>query len=821
MEGNNTFTRTIAKGEPEGLTFRLIKSKILQNWRWFAGFSLAGLLIAFVYYKMTPPYYKISSTILIKADGKNAELNNVFRELNPTKSNPIIQDQVGVLKSYNLNFRTLQYMNWRYSWFRQEWMMQKDLYGNDPFEIVLADESIQLDNVPISVKLLSDDEVLIDCDAVAKINGSDINVHFEQTVELGEVFKNDYFHFSLKKKPDHAIEVGDKFVLVFNNLNQMALKYKESLQIRAANPLTNSNLIVVELVTNHLQRDVDYLNQLGRVYLQFGLDEKNRIANNTIKFIDDQITGVDQSLQVAGDQFSSFRARNRTVDLGQEASAVVEKLKQIEVERSNLQLKLEYYNNLKFYLQNRDENKDLVAPSLVGVTDDALNQRVLQLNELYTRREVLSYTAQERNPVLISLNNQIEYAQKSLQENVDNLLANTNVEIQNLNERQRSVNYELSKLPKTEQDLIGIKRNFDLNNELYTFLLQRRAEAEIAKASNNPDAQILDPTDTEIAVRIGPLLTINLLIGLFGGLFFALGVVVFKELIEEVITDIEDIISKLDISIVGSIGINKFKTEIPVLRYPRASLTESFRGLKVNLEFMLGRDRGQVLAVHSYTSGEGKSFVAVNLSLIFAMSGKKVLLIDGDMRKSRIHKLLNAENKVGLASYLRGGFSPSQIVITTKIPNLDFVSAGEGSEGASESLRRESVGELLDVYRKEYDLIVVDNAPFGIVYDPFVIGTNADFNLILLRINYSKKTHIDIINKLGREGLIKKIMVAVNGVKQSQGHGYYTDEANESHAVTGPASPAKEGLKKSAAVFATGAASTFESLKVRFNWNKD
>ena len=120
------------------------------------------------------------------------------------------------------------------------------------------------------------------------------------------------------------------------------------------------------------------LNQLGKVYIQFGLDEKNRMANNTIKFIDDQITGVNQSLQMAGDKFTSFRAQNRTVDLGQEASTVVEKLKQIEGERANVDLKLEYYNNLKYYLENRDQNKDLVAPSLVGVTDEALNTKVIR-----------------------------------------------------------------------------------------------------------------------------------------------------------------------------------------------------------------------------------------------------------------------------------------------------------------------------------------------------------------------------------------------------------------------------------------------------------
>ena len=257
------------------------------------------------------------------------------------------------------------------------------------------------------------------------------------------------------------------------------------------------------------------------------------------------------------------------------------------------------------------------------------------------KREVLSYTAQERNPTLISLTNEIEYTQKSLKENVDNLIANSNVELQNLNERQRAVNSQLSRLPKTEQDLIGIKRNFDLNNELYTFLLQRRAEAEIAKASNNPDAQILDPSDTSIAVLLGPILMFDLLVGFFGGLFVAFFVVIVKELLAGVLTDVEDIASRLDVPMVGTITYNKYKTEKAVLNYPRSALTESFRGLRLNLEYFFQNVNGKVLAVHSYLSGEGKSFVAFNLAVIFALGKKKVLLVDGDLRKSRLHKILD------------------------------------------------------------------------------------------------------------------------------------------------------------------------------------
>ncbi|MEY4930826.1 MAG: hypothetical protein RI909_1550, partial [Bacteroidota bacterium] len=777
MEENKALGNRLTAAQPEGLTLKALGDKVIRNWYLFIIFCFVGVSLAIAYKKAVLPYFRISTMILIKTDNKTSELNNIFRQLNANSGSAGIQDQVGVLKSYNLNLKAVQYLNWRYSWTERYLFADRDIYGNDPYTLELASESAPFEGVPLLIKKDSEDSYTIECDKIVTLkNAQKVHIKFSNSVKFGEPFKNEYFHFSLSKRVERPVEIGDQFTLKFNNLGDLALYYKNNLSVKPEDSNGESNLIKVELVTNRLLRDVDYLNQLGRVYIQFGLDEKNRMANNTIKFIDDQITGVNQSLQSAGDKFTSFRAQNRTVDLGQEASSVVEKLKQIETERANVDLKLEYYNNLKYYLENRDQNKDLMAPSLVGVTDEALNQKVIRLNELYVKREVLSYTAQEKNPVLISLTNEINYTQKSLKENVENLIANSNVELQNLNERQRSVNGQLSKLPKTEQDLIGIKRNFDLNNELYTFLLQRRAEAEIAKASNNPDAQILDPSDTGIAELIGPKLTLNLLIGFFGGLFVALAFVLTKEILNEVLTDIEDITKRLNVSVVGTIIFNKYKTEQAVLQYPRSALTESFRGLRLNLEYFFENTSGKVLAVHSYISGEGKSFVAYNLAVIFALGKKKVLLVDGDLRRPRLHTIVDQELENGLSDFLQRKNSLDQIVRATKTPNLSFVSAGSMHDSSSELLNNGVMREFVAEAKKKFDYIIFDNSPIGVVYDPVIIGMYSDSNLILVRLNYSKAEEIVAINKIGQEGILKNIMVAINGKKQSKGYGYYTED---------------------------------------------
>jgi tyrosine-protein kinase Etk/Wzc len=761
--------------DSSGITLKMIKNEAINNWKLFVIFCAIGIVGGLAYYKISPPYHKITTTILIKDDSKSSEINNVFREMRMNNNNATLEDQIGVLKSYSLNLRTMQLFNWQTMWTKKDWLLHRDLYGHEPFELIQAPEAMQTRGVRIKITPVSETEYIASCDEITTIRDNRVAVSFENRLQFGDTLDNKFFKFAIQKKSDASMEIGEDYYLEFKNISHLATEYKENLKIKPVSEESESNLILVELTTSNLARDVDYMNQLGKVYIQFGIDEKNRIADNTIKFIDDQISGVNQTLQVAGDRFSNFRSRNRTVDLGQEASSVVEKQNQIEKDRADIELRLSYYNNLKYYLENRDLNNDLVAPSLVGVTDNTLTTRVAKLNELYTKREVLSYTAQERNPVIISLNNEINYIRKILLENVDNFIGQANMEMANLKQRQNALNNELYRLPKTEQDLIGIKRNFDLNNELYTFLLERRAEAEIAKASTDADAQILDPADTEVATLIGPILTIDLAAGLFIGLFLAYSIVVARWLMMGVIKDTADVTTRLDVDMVGSIVTSAYKTEKAVIDFPRSALTESLRGLRINLDHFLNKVNGKVIAVQALIPGAGKSFVSFNLALMFAQLKKKVLLIDGDMRKPKLHKVMGLQLDNGLSEYLKGEREIKKIVRSSPFPNLSFISAGELQPDSSELLSNGQIQLLINTLREEYDYIIIDNSPIGIIHDSSIIGAQADANLFLLRMNVSEFDEINEINKIGRQGIMRGVMVALNGKKHAKGYGYYSE----------------------------------------------
>lgn len=378
---------------------------------------------------------------------------------------------------------------------------------------------------------------------------------------------------------------------------------------------------------------------------------------------------------------------------------------------------------------------------------------------------------------MISLNNEIIYTKKVLDEKVNNLVANANVELRSIQREMSKVNSELRRLPKTEQDLIGIKRNFDLNNELYTYLLERRAEAEITRAASSPDAQILDPASPEVAELLGPIKIKNLITGFLAGLVIAFLVLVTDEYFSEKVRNIDDVQSRLDFPITASITENRFKSEIPIIQYPRSAITESFRGLRINLQNHF-KDH-QVLAVHSYISGEGKSFVALNMALVMAISNKRVLLVDADLRRPRLHTILKTKSEVGLSNYLNGKSKIDDIVVPTQYQGLSFVPSGPMPFNPSELLNNGLIAIFIQAMKNKFDYIVFDTAPFGVVSDATMVGMNADINLFLSRLNISKKENVDAINKAHNEGVLRNVLVAVNGVKQQQGYGYYNEDARK------------------------------------------
>ncbi len=741
-------------------------NKVLDKWFIFLICALIGVTVSYFYSKIFQNKYQVETTILIQNENQASNVKNIFETNSYINNNIKITNQIGILGSFTLCKQALENLNWKVFYFRSKFLSHTDLYQSSPFQVILKESAINLPNVPIYIDPLSDSTYLLSVNYDASFQGNDYHLEYEEIVEFGKLYENNFFSFIVTKYPDFKFNKEFEYYFVISDFMSLAKSYQNKMEISWITE--ESDLIKVKLTGSQPERDVDFLNELSKVYIESDLDKKNRKSDNTVKFIDSQLSGVIDSLQTANNNFTDFRSRNQIVDLSQEGNIIVERLKELEAERAKTNLKYEYYKNLVKYIDNSDEMEQVVAPSVVGITDPVLNTTVTRLSDLYTRLRILSMSVTDRNPALISIKQEIDYTKQLLEENLKSLTNNALFELENFQTRERDLRRQLVKLPQTEQDLVNIKRDFDINNELYTFLLQKRAESAIVKASNLPDAHILDIARVETAIPIGPSSKIFLVLGFFVGLIIPLFVFIILEYLHFRLSTRQDVEKNTSLNVIGDIIHNKEKAEIPVIKYPKSPISESFRKLRTNLKYLLSDSDKKVVAIHSAVKEEGKTFVSVNLAIITAMAEKKVLLIDGDLRKPKLHKIFNLSNATGLSNYLINRLEFDKLIVQTDIKNLSIVLSGPIPPNPAELIESHQFERFIQIAKEKYDFIIIDNAPSLLVTDGALISKIADFNLFVIRLNKTYIVHLKAINSMSSNGIASKVGLVVNDIRSNK-----------------------------------------------------
>ncbi len=753
-------------------SLKKIFHRLVRNWYWFILSFLICVSLAFLLTKISSPSFKTNTLLLVKSDKSTSEIvmEGFMNPLGGKSTN--IQDYIGILTSYSLNRRVLENLDWATSWYQEELFRDTELYKNEPFSVTMQPGDLNLQNVPIYISMADSSHYQVRIDETVELNQKNVKLNFSDKKKFGEAFKNKYFNFTIWKK---AEDPGGETYFVFNNIRDQIRYYSRSLEI-PVDTKVKTNLIDVILTDSHPQKAIDYLNELSNVFVQFGLIEKNRQSASTVNFIDEQLSGVIDTLKVAGSNFSSFRSRNQIVNIGQEGDIIIQKVVELETERSNEQTRLEYYINLQDYMNDKEKMKQVISPSVVGITDASLTALITKLGELYSRREIISYTVKDKNPSYILINNEIELATRKLKENLATLINNSKIAISNLTRRIENMNAQLKLYPKTEQELMNIKRSFDLNNELYTFLLKKRAEAAITHASNVPDAQVLDQAASDTTIKTGPRMTMNIAIGGFAGLAIPFIIIMFANYFNDKITSAEEIEKLTAIQVIGNLITNYNKKEpLPTIKHPRSAIAESFRELRTNLRFLYPDESSKVISINSVIPREGKSFTAVNLASMIAINSMKVLLIDCDMRKPSAHKYLSCENTVGLSTYLIEQNERSEIIQKTQIENLSLISGGPVPPNPSEMLETGRLKQLINDCRQEFDYIVIDNSPLSLVSDAIIISQFTDINLFVLRQDYSTKGEVRFVNHMNKDKSMKNAGIILNdiNIRKSANTGYY------------------------------------------------
>jgi len=742
-----------------------------RQWHWLAIFGALGIILAYGYIKITKPNYQISTSVLVPEKSDALNMKSIFQGVIDIPKNNIY-NQVEIIKSYyNIN-QALINLNWRTSWYSKDLFVWRDIYKQEPFDVQETQNFINPKGIAIYITPTSNDNYDVKVNAKIERNNRITDLKFEGSGTFGRPFVTKDFNFTLLKKVNNFETIYGKYYFVFNDLNDATLAYQKKLQTSLKDK--KGDIVECSIAGEEPYRQGDFLNEVIKVYIEGKMNFQSEAQRRSLDFINTQLTGISDSLSSAGTKFTNFRSQNNIIDLGAEGKLVMDNLKEIESEQAKSQMQLDYFQNLLKYLNNTSDLKQLVSPSVVGIQDVSLNALVLKLGELYNRRQVLSFSAKENNPTLVMIDKELNQVRNQLNENLRNLIDNATANINSQKQRQDKISFQLNKLPMKEQKMVNIQRQFNLTNEIYTFLLQKRAETNIALASTTPDVQVIDIARPETASRIGLSPKILLGLGFILGTGFPIALLLLFNFFDDRIRTQQDLERNTNIPILGNILHSQTKSDLVVYENPKSIIAESFRALRTNLQFMLSGNLGKVLSIHSTNPNEGKSFFSINLATILAMNNKKVLIIGADMRKPRLHKIFDLPNENGLSTYLIGNDNINQIIVPTLIENLSFLPSGPIPPNPAEILEKPEMKMLIESVRSQFDFIIIDNAPSAMVTDGQIVSHLSDLNIFILRYGISRKHQIGLINHYASQKTIENIAIIVNDIKpNSFGNSYY------------------------------------------------
>lgn len=754
--------------EEESLDIKKYIFLILSRWWMFAITIFVSVTIAYLINRYSTDLYRVDCSMVLGQERSQAGgIDNIVYELTRTKNSnrkALVENEISILQSYALTRRAIELLpefNITYMSVGRRGIAETQLYKDSPFVVVPDSNLINQPGIRVDIIILSEDKYRIEIST---------GKEFSRELKFGETFHHPLFNFTIYLKHGGNLRsyYPQRYYFYFNNIHNLTNIYRSKLAV-------NVNGDRGSILSLSMNGDVpgqvsDFLNKICQVYIMANLEEKNQVSDNTISFIDEQLRGIVDSLESAGLRLQKFRSSNKLIDLSKEGNFLIEQIEQLQNDKSLLTINLRYYNYLLDYIKNKKASGDIIAPSVVGISDELLNSLVIKLNELSLQLQGYESAAREDLPLTVELKSQINSVQATLQANLESLIEASDISMTNLDSRIQKIDAEVRKLPLTERQYINIQRDFNINDQIYTFLLEKRAEAGIAKASNIADHKVLDKAMPENAIHIKPKTSSNYMMALILGFLFPLAVIFLIEYFNNKILSKSDIEHNTRVPILGSVGHNDKASEIPVFEGPKTALAESFRGLRSSLYYMLkGKDK-KVVAVTSAISGEGKTFCAVNLATIMAMSGKRTLLIGLDLRRPKIHRIFNQDNKSGLSTYLINRAEEKEVIRYTNIENLSIVNSGPIPPNPAELVESDRMSQFIEHAKKDFDYVVIDTPPVAIVTDAMLLKDHIDTYIFVVRHDYSSKNVLNLVDELYIQRNMKNMCIMVNDI---QVRGYY------------------------------------------------
>ena len=756
--------------------------KIASYWKWF----LASLIIAFtVAYQVNirkEKIYAMQTMISIKEESNPFFTSNTSLVFNWGG----ISDQVNgistILQSRSHNELVVNKLQFYIDYLKQGKYNLTDAYGAVPFYLNIDKSKGQLANTLIGIKFLSENvyeiRIPFENSSVSIVDYttntySNTNVQpteFVKRYKVGEQVTLPFLNWKLQINDNPGFYKGNEYFVRFNDFNGTVSKYRG---IKIDSDDKGGSILTLGMQGTNKARMVEYLNATVRMLIKIQLDGKNQFANNTIRFIDSTLVAMEGQLKQTGNELKTFRKDKNVYDIEGGGMKFSDQITSFDLERDQISRKIAYYNSLKTYLNNSVDYSRLPAPSVAGIEDPNIVVNVSKIIALSTQRSEMAY-AVKSDKIFKDFDNQMRAVKDVLLENIITAKSSLMYDLSMINAKINEAESTVKKLPEEQQELLKIKRKYDLNDNIYTEFLQKRNEAEIVKASNLSDIHFIDPAKDIGGGLIGPKTSVNYVLALFLGFLVPLLFVFGIFFINNSIQNAEDINKLTQIPLIGVVGVNKDNVNLAVFDKPKSALSESFRAIRSSLQFLYKKQQvsgAKTLMITSSISGEGKTFCSINIATIFALSEKKTVIVGLDLRKPRLADEFNLTNQVGVVNYLIRQKNLSEITNSTQIPNLDVILSGPIPPNPSELIITEAMKELIEELKQKYDYIILDTPPVGLVSDALELVQYADVTLYIVRQNYTKKDMITLLNTRVKRGELNNTSIVLNGYENKAKYG--------------------------------------------------
>jgi tyrosine-protein kinase Etk/Wzc len=760
---------------------------VLRNYKLFIICLAVAMSLAFLKNKYTIPIYRISSSVLIKENGDQSGRSgmNDFLNSNLFGKNQNFQNELWVFKSSPVIEKTVKNINLSVSYYRKKGFQYFDAYKEVPFRILFSPDHIQPVGVKFDVTFSKSGnfQLLAQSKKVYFYNYSTetyeyqkLNWSFQKSGNDGVLIKTPEMAFILEIDSTKVLSQSEYSIYSFEfvDQNSLAKSYKDRFHFNVIDK--KATVIEISLETESVNKGIDLVNELMNVYSNQNLERKNHIASITIDYIEKQLGEISDSLSLTESNLQKFRSANQLLNVAEQSSGISAQYIELQNQRAELITRKRYYDYVADYLSKNDDFSNMIVPASIGIPDQILTNLMTELIAAQAQRSNLIENKQEKNPLVNKLNIKIENIKRTIADNISAVRQTTDISIDEMNKRVSKIEAKISNIPKTEQLLGGYERKYRLNDAIYNYLLEKRAEAKITKASNLPDDIIIEPAMQVGGGPISPYPTKNYMMAFVLGMGVPFAFLILKITLNNKIESQESIERMTDVPVLGKILHNYKKSNNVVLDYPKSPISESYRVLRTNIDFtMKGEGGAKVIMITSCITNEGKSFNALNIAMSYAQLGRKTVLVDFDMRKPTSYFGKQEDPTLGISSYLIKKISLAEIIRISPDPKLDYINSGPIPPNPAELLALQETNKMIDILKEQYEYIILDTPPLAQVTDGFLLIGTADFKLIVARYNFSKKKILSMVLKDLKHKNIDNIGIILNDnrIKNDQyGYGY-------------------------------------------------